>query len=250
MFVNLSAVMLRLCEPFLDNMESKKDKIDVKYLFCNNRIDFKWVFRITCLKCLMCNSEYNHVLNYFTNWYIAFKYRDLTAINASSEEVSSWIESINNGHAQNNASGEARFVESQEATSSGKNSTASKLRCSKKEKFSFICECFFMTSRVLNLGLMKAISDFKHISQVWRYLSLFHIGFFLFYLHFCSLLSSFKQHILVFHLLKSENTGDIFWMPLSINLVHVSFSSAKNSKCTRLNIQFFTLYWLPAHVQS
>ncbi|XP_066390202.1 probable ubiquitin conjugation factor E4 isoform X5 [Miscanthus floridulus] len=131
MFVNLSAVMLRLCEPFLDNMESKKDKIDVKYLFCNNRIDFK----------------------------------DLTAINASSEEVSSWIESINNEHAQNNASGEARFVESQEATSSGKNSTASQLRCSKKENFSFICECFFMTSRVLNLGLMKAISDYKHISQ-------------------------------------------------------------------------------------
>ncbi|ONL99000.1 putative ubiquitin conjugation factor E4 [Zea mays] len=131
MFVNLSAVMLRLCEPFLDNMEAKKDKIDVNYLFCNNRIDFK----------------------------------DLTAINASSEEVSSWIESINNEHAQNNASGEARFAESQEATSSGKNSTASQLRCSKKENFSFICECFFMTSRVLNLGLMKAVSDFKHISQ-------------------------------------------------------------------------------------
>jgi ubiquitin conjugation factor E4 B len=178
MFVNLSAVMLRLCEPFLDNMEAKKDKIDVNYLFCNNRIDFKWVFRIVLLKCLMCNSEYNHVLNYFTNWYIAFDYRDLTAINASSEEVSSWIESINNEHAQNNASGEARFVESQEATSSGKNSASSQLRCSKKN-FSFVCECFFMTSRVLNLGLMKAISDFKHISQVWRYLSLFHIGFFI-----------------------------------------------------------------------
>ncbi|XP_062211598.1 probable ubiquitin conjugation factor E4 [Phragmites australis] len=138
MFVNLSAVMLRLCEPFLDNMESKKDKIDVKYLFCNNRIDFK----------------------------------NLTAINASSEEVSSLIESISNEHAQNNASGEACFVESQEATSSGKNSTTSILskggavvRCSKKENFSFICECFFMTARVLSLGLMKALSDFKHIAQ-------------------------------------------------------------------------------------
>ncbi|GJN12753.1 hypothetical protein PR202_ga31060 [Eleusine coracana subsp. coracana] len=42
MFVNLSAVMLRLCEPFLDNMESKKNKIDVNYLFCNHRIDFKY----------------------------------------------------------------------------------------------------------------------------------------------------------------------------------------------------------------
>ncbi|WVZ57309.1 hypothetical protein U9M48_007709 [Paspalum notatum var. saurae] len=123
MFVNLSAVMLRLCEPFLDNMESKKDKIDVKYLFCNNRIDFK----------------------------------NLTALNASSEEVTSLIEGINNEHAQNNASREARYVESREATSSGKNSPTS--------QFSFICECFFMTARVLNLGLMKAISDFKHISQ-------------------------------------------------------------------------------------
>ncbi|OEL27750.1 putative ubiquitin conjugation factor E4 [Dichanthelium oligosanthes] len=130
MFVNLSSVMLRLCEPFLDNMESKKDKIDVKYIFCNSRIDFK----------------------------------DLTAINASSDEVSSWIETINNEHAQNNASEEARFVESQEATSSGTNNTTL-VRCSKKENFSFICECFFMTARVLNLGLLKAISDFKHISQ-------------------------------------------------------------------------------------
>ncbi|KAL6598275.1 hypothetical protein ACP70R_046440 [Stipagrostis hirtigluma subsp. patula] len=138
MFVNLSAVMLRLCEPFLDNMESKKDKIDVKYLFCNNRVNF----------------------------------RDLTAINASSEEVSSWVESLNNEQAENNVSGEARFVESQEATSSGKNSTSPLLskggapvRCPKKENFSFICECFFMTARVLNLGLMKALSDFKHIAQ-------------------------------------------------------------------------------------
>jgi ubiquitin conjugation factor E4 B len=147
MFVNLSAVMLRLCEPFLDNMESKKDKIDVNYLFCNNRIDFK----------------------------------DLTAINASSDEVSSWIESIKNEHDQNSASGEARLIESQEATSSGKNST-SLVRCAKKENFSFICECFFMTARVLNLGLMKAISDFKHISQVWRYLHFTSVSSYLMYI--------------------------------------------------------------------
>ncbi|KAF7104030.1 hypothetical protein CFC21_104959 [Triticum aestivum] len=104
MFVNLSAVMLRLCEPFLDKMESMKGKIDVKYLFCNKRVDFK----------------------------------SLTAVNASSEEVSSWIESWS----QDNASGKAN-----------------------KENFSFICECFFMTARVLNLGVMKAVADLKHISQ-------------------------------------------------------------------------------------
>ncbi|KAK1648488.1 hypothetical protein QYE76_066293 [Lolium multiflorum] len=138
MFVNLSAVMLRLCEPFLDQMESKKDKIDVKYLFCNDRINFK----------------------------------DLTAINASSEEVSSWIESWSHAHAQNDSSGMARSLESQESTSSGKSSSVSlpskggpPARGSKKENFSFICECFFMTARVLNMGLMKAVADFKHLSQ-------------------------------------------------------------------------------------
>ena len=104
MFVNLSAVMLRLCEPFLDKMESMKGKIDVKYLFCNKRVDFK----------------------------------SLTPVNASSEEVSSWIESWS----QDNASGKAN-----------------------KENFSFICECFFMTARVLNLGVMKAVADLKHISR-------------------------------------------------------------------------------------
>jgi ubiquitin conjugation factor E4 B len=67
MFVNLSAVMLRLCEPFLDNMESKKDKIDVKYIFCNNRIDFKWVSSEQCdFWCSML-----HILHYFTNLYDA-----------------------------------------------------------------------------------------------------------------------------------------------------------------------------------
>jgi ubiquitin conjugation factor E4 B len=33
-------------------------------------------------------------------------------------------------------------------------------------KFPFICECFFMTARVLNLGLIKALSDFKSLVQV------------------------------------------------------------------------------------
>ena len=109
--------------------------------------------------------------------------RDLTAINASSDEVSSWIESIKNEHDQNSASGEVRLMESQEATSSGKNST-SLVRCAKKENFSFICECFFMTARVLNLGLMKAISDFKHISQVWRYLHF--TSFSSYFMYICS----------------------------------------------------------------
>lgn len=86
-------------------------------------------------------------------------------MNASSEEVAAWIE---------NQSHNSRLIESQEATSSGNNSGASLLTkgrllmsCTKKEKYSFICESFFMTTRVLNLGLMKALSDFKHLVQVW-----------------------------------------------------------------------------------
>jgi ubiquitin conjugation factor E4 B len=71
MFVNLSAVMLRLCEPFLDNMESKKDKIDVNYLFCNRRVDFKWVSLhqvTTNIWCSLLRTMHN--VHYFANQYI------------------------------------------------------------------------------------------------------------------------------------------------------------------------------------
>jgi sensor histidine kinase YesM len=69
-----------------------------------------------------------------------------------------------------------------------------------------------MTSRVLNLGLMKAISDYKHISQVWRYLSLFHIThMFLLvlftFMFFCYLPLNSMFWYSIF--LKSENIGHI-----------------------------------------
>ncbi|KAJ0973800.1 hypothetical protein J5N97_015765 [Dioscorea zingiberensis] len=112
MFVNLSAVMLRLCEPFLDGNASKIGKIDPKYVFHNKRLDF----------------------------------RQLTAMHASSEEVAAWVDG--------RSGGESSVLNSQEASSSGTG-----------DKYPFICECFFMTSRVLNLGLMKAFSDFKHLVQ-------------------------------------------------------------------------------------
>ncbi|CAH1450793.1 unnamed protein product [Lactuca virosa] len=115
MFVNLSAVMLRLCEPFLDANSTKKDKIDPKYVFYGSRLDFK----------------------------------ELTALHASSEEVTEWL----NKNKPNNE--ENRLLQSQETTSSGQPS----------ESYSFICECFFMTARVLNLGLLKAFLDFKHLVQ-------------------------------------------------------------------------------------
>ncbi|KAI9124653.1 hypothetical protein K1719_004575 [Acacia pycnantha] len=127
MFVNLSAVMLRLCEPFLDANLTKRDKIDAKYVYYSNRLDL----------------------------------RGLTALQASSEEVAQWIKSND---------GEKRLQLSQEATSSGSNdaggpSNAKPASHAEKIKYPFICECFFMTARVLNLGLLKAFSDFKHLVQ-------------------------------------------------------------------------------------
>ncbi|KAK9054028.1 hypothetical protein SSX86_025104 [Deinandra increscens subsp. villosa] len=112
MFVNLSAVMLRLCEPFLDANSTKKDKIDPKYVFYGSRLEFK----------------------------------ELTALHASSEEVTEWL---NKNSPSNTSSGETSLLHSQ----------------SESTNYSFICECFFMTARVLNLGLLKAFSDFKHLAQ-------------------------------------------------------------------------------------
>ncbi|CAH9090875.1 unnamed protein product [Cuscuta europaea] len=126
MFVNLSAVMLRLCEPFLDHNLSKRDKIDPSYVFFSERLEL----------------------------------RELTCLNASSEEVSEWISRNSSGKtdaSKDSSGGEFMLLLSQEATSSGNNA--------EKDKYSFICECFFMTARVLNLGLLKAFSDFKHLVQ-------------------------------------------------------------------------------------
>ncbi|GAA0149185.1 ubiquitin-protein ligase [Lithospermum erythrorhizon] len=142
MFVNLSAVMLRLCGPFLDANLTKKDKIDPKYVFDSNRLEL----------------------------------RELTALHASSEEVTEWIQKSNTGNvvvSGDGNDGENRFLKSQEATSSGSNlggpsplqHNKSVSSSSEKSKYTFICECFFLTARVLNLGLLKAFSDYKHLVQ-------------------------------------------------------------------------------------
>lgn len=43
MFVNLSAVMLRLCEPFLDANASKRDRFDPDYVLYSKVFDLKYV---------------------------------------------------------------------------------------------------------------------------------------------------------------------------------------------------------------
>lgn len=141
MFVNLSAVMLRLCDPFLDANLTKRDKIDPKYVFYSNRLDL----------------------------------RTLTALHASSEEITEWINKDNPGSSDGSRlhnDGENRLLQSQEATSSSSIAPEPSLLTVKptssgggKSRFTFICECFFMTARVLNLGLLKAFSDFKHLVQ-------------------------------------------------------------------------------------
>ncbi|KAG8384649.1 hypothetical protein BUALT_Bualt04G0139900 [Buddleja alternifolia] len=126
MFVNLSAVMLRLCEPFLDANLTKRDKLDPKYVFHSNRLEL----------------------------------RGLTALHASSEEVSEFInnDTGNVDILTNTSDVQNRLLQSQDATSTSGNA-------SEKAKYPFICECFFMTARVLNLGVLKAFSDFKHLVQ-------------------------------------------------------------------------------------
>ncbi|XP_014512777.1 probable ubiquitin conjugation factor E4 [Vigna radiata var. radiata] len=137
-FVNLSAVMLRLCEPFLDANLTKRDKIDAKYVHYSNRL----------------------------------KISGLTALHASSEEVAEWLNSKNpakTGATNQYNDDQKRLQQSQEASSSGSNNAGElsneNSAPAEKTKYSFICECFFMTARVLNLGLLKAFSDFKHLVQ-------------------------------------------------------------------------------------
>ncbi|KMT17300.1 hypothetical protein BVRB_2g039970 isoform A [Beta vulgaris subsp. vulgaris] len=134
MFVNLSAVMLRLCEPFLDAKLSKRDKIDPSYVFYSNRLDL----------------------------------RALTALHASSEEVSEYISELNNGRLDDSTDNNVpdnRLLTSLEATGSGNNSGGPSVQSVQNVRYPFICECFFMTARVLNLGVLKAFSDFKHLVQ-------------------------------------------------------------------------------------
>ncbi|KAE8694471.1 putative ubiquitin conjugation factor E4 [Hibiscus syriacus] len=135
MFVNLSAVMLRLAEPFLDANLKKRDKIDPTYVFNSNCLDL----------------------------------RGLTALHATSEEVAEWIDKVNPVKTDGsglNRDGENGLRQIQEASSSGSTLNVKPTPSSgEKAKYPFICECFFMTARVLNLGLLKAFSDFKHLVQ-------------------------------------------------------------------------------------
>lgn len=144
-FISLSAVMLKLCEPFLDAAFSKRDKIDASYVLHKVRVDFS----------------------------------GLTAIHATSEEVSKWVDKENYARAEGFRQAqfqmeqeERRRLQSQQGMTScsGQQPITSlppsqSAKLPSQTKYSFICECFFLTARVLNLGLLKALSDFKLVMQ-------------------------------------------------------------------------------------
>lgn len=95
--------------------------------------------------------------------------------------MSAYIEAAKNEKMEDNANLDCRRMESQEASSSGSNAdtplSSRGKTLIKKDKYSFICECFFMTARVLNLGLIKALSDFKHIAKVYLMVSFLSLPF-------------------------------------------------------------------------
>lgn len=69
MFVNLSAVMLRLCEPFLDANLTKRDKIDAKYVYYSNRLDLR-------LRLLEVNVEF-HLNAFYISLYLNLGYESV-----------------------------------------------------------------------------------------------------------------------------------------------------------------------------
>ncbi|CAI5516161.1 unnamed protein product [Closterium sp. Naga37s-1] len=179
MFLNLGSLLLKLCEPFLDPSCSKADRIDPAFVLqSSGRLDFS----------------------------------KLTAIHATSDEVSSWVDQRNlarqqsflqaqrhreqeelqrlqacapgAGAAQGGFPGGGAAVAGPVQSGAGAGAGASAASPVKDraagagagsgsgggngggvERFGFICECFFMTARVLNLGLLRVFQDLTHIQQ-------------------------------------------------------------------------------------
>lgn len=102
----------------------------------------------------------------------------LTAIFATSEEVANWVDSCNYTLIESSHQAqvlreeeELRCLQAEEPPNAVTNSQKHLLKStafssSNHTSFPFICECFFLTARVLNLGLLKALSDFKALVQV------------------------------------------------------------------------------------
>ena len=104
-------------------------------------------------------------------------FQKLTAIHASSEEIATWVDRGNYSRTegfrqlqQQREQEERRVLQSQGATSSGNNHASDSIISNlirksssdeRQTRYSFVTECFFMTARILNLGLLRALSDYK-----------------------------------------------------------------------------------------
>ncbi|KAM7259218.1 hypothetical protein ACFE04_014959 [Oxalis oulophora] len=104
------------------------------------------------------NNLYDGLGESSTRTHQGHTHSGFTALHASSEEFSEWLNKDDPGKSngsRQHTDVENCLLQSKEASSSGTKP--------ENAKYSFICECFFMTARVLNLGLLKAFSDFKYI---------------------------------------------------------------------------------------
>eukprot|EP00899_Mesostigma_viride_P025855 jgi/Mesvir1/6454/Mv19535-RA.1 len=180
-FMNLSVVLLRLCEPFVGGARKDVERILPEYVLRDVRL----------------------------------KFSDLTKLAASSEEVESWVDRRNHarivgyrqlreqqvreeldrsggGAASQQADGPARGGMTSALSGGGgvgrgeDAPPAQRQRLSgaaggggggdrpdgdgngaleDKKSYHFICECFFLTARGLNLGLIKVITVYEELLQ-------------------------------------------------------------------------------------
>lgn len=133
MFVNLSAVMLRLCKTFIDKNLTKRGEIDGTYVLCNPHLDMS----------------------------------GLTTLHASSKEVAAWISKLQKGDgfdSQSNSSEEATSSDSNVGLVSVLSMDISTSSCG-KPRYTFGRELFFMTARVLHLGLIKSLSELQRLHR-------------------------------------------------------------------------------------
>lgn len=131
-FLNLSSVMLHLCLPFMDPTKGYAkawEKIDCAYIFPQ--------------------SPGGRVYSAFV---------EDTRCAASLEEYNQWVEEEKKKKALAAAdSGRGGTT----ATNTGKEDKAAKGEGEVPQyPYHFICDCFFMTSKVMHLGFMKAVRDF------------------------------------------------------------------------------------------
>lgn len=124
-FINLDAVLLKMCEPFLEPLSGKAwGKVDAGYVTNSTRISFQ----------------------------------EETKLNMEAEEEKTYLQQrrASQEGASSSASGSAG------ATGSCPGSAGA---AGNGPSYHFICECFFLTAKGLHLGLSKAITESAEVAR-------------------------------------------------------------------------------------